>query len=56
MADRIRRHARCVFPVLRYFLQFRAPSTALLALAGRALQRLVAGPWQAIPTPFFVAV
>lgn len=50
MADRIRRYARRVFPVLRYLLQFRAPSPSLLALEGRPLQRLVAGPWQTIPT------
>lgn len=56
MADRIRRYARRVFPVLRYLLQFRAPSAALLALEGRALQRLVAGPWAGHTDAIFAAL
>lgn len=47
-ADRVRLHARRVFLVLPYLVQFRGLDLALFGLERRALQ--VDGPWQAIPS------
>lgn len=41
-----------MFPVLRYFVQFRPPDRLLLNLEKRALQHPVGGPWRAIPSVY----